>query len=63
MTQAMNFYNDVKDKLGEETSVTPVITKRGFIEDGWEYTFFFYKGELAKIEAWNHRELIEIYNK
>lgn len=63
MTQAMKFFKEVENKLGDEEKVTPTISKRVFTEDGWTYTFFFYKGELAKVEGYNHRELIEIYNR
>lgn len=63
MTKAMEIYNSMKDFLGEEEKVSTTITKREFKEDGWTYIFFFDKGELKKIEASNHRELIEIYNK
>ena len=61
----MRVYEEVKDRLGKEEKVTAsgTITKRGFKEDGWEYTFFFDNGKLAKVEAYNHRELIEVYNR
>ena len=63
MTKAMEIYKACESALGEEIKVSGTITKREFVEDGWTYTFFFYKGELSKIEAYNHRELIEIYNR
>ncbi len=63
MTKAMEIFKKVEPFLGEEVKVTGTITKREFVEGSWTYTFLFYKGELSKIEASNHRELIEIYNK
>lgn len=63
MTKAMEIYESMKDLLGEEIKIGAKMSKRGFKEDGWTYTFFFDNGKLGKIEAYNHRELIEIYNK
>lgn len=63
MTQAMKFYKEVEDKLGAETVICRTLTKREFEENGWTYTFLFDKGELKKVEGYNRREMIEIYNR
>lgn len=63
MTKAMEVYKALEEVLGEEIKVTGTITKRECTENGWTYTFLFYKGELSKVEAYNRREMIEIYNK
>ena len=63
MTQAMKVYEEVKDRLGEEIKVSKNGTKRELQDGEWKYTFFFYNGELAKIEAFNHIQLIEVYNR
>ena len=63
MTKAMEIYEAVKEHLGEEVKLSRGMSKREFVEDGWTYTFFFENGELRKIEAYNHREFIELYNK
>lgn len=34
-----------------------------YLCEGWEYTFFCDNNEIKKIEAYNHRELIEEYVK
>lgn len=59
LENAMEIYNELEER-------TEMITKRAgrmeikeCEENGWTYTFFFYKGVLKKIEAFNHRELIE----
>ena len=63
LEEAMKIYNELKES-------TEMTTKRGGTmgieeckENGWKYTFFFYKGTLKKIEAFNHRELIENWVK
>lgn len=61
MTNINEFYESIKDQLGEEIKVSGTITKREFKEDGWEYIVFFYKGKLSKVEASNHREFIEVW--
>lgn len=43
--------------------VTPTITETTFLLDGWQYKCLFYKGDLVKIESYNHRELLEVYIK
>ena len=63
MTKAMQIYESMKDVLGEEVLLSRRMSKREYKEDGWTYTFFFDNGKLGKIEAYNHREFIEIYNK
>lgn len=63
MTKAMEIFKQCENKLGDIVKVSGTITKREFEENGWIYTFLFYNGELSKIEAYNHRELIEMYNK
>ena len=30
------------------------------VADNWEYTFYYNKGVMVKIEEYNHRELIEV---
>ena len=65
MTELEKIYEQVKDKVSESIRVTPRIYRRDLKEDGWEYSFFFlYENDkLVKAEAFNHRELIEMYNK
>ena len=54
-------YEALKDKCGAEVKVCAHITKREAVEDGWTYTFLFSDGVLKKCEAFNHRELIEVW--
>lgn len=63
MTKAMEIYEAVKEHLGNEIKLSRGMSKREFTEDGWTYTFFFNNDKLMKIEAYNKREFIEIWNK
>ena len=63
MTKAMQIYESMQSVLGEEIKLSRGMSKREYKEDGWTYTFLFDNGRLGKIEASNHREFIEIWNK
>ena len=56
-------YNEVKENgivKSERTKITRTMEIEVIVSDGWEYTFYFLKGVLVKIEEYNHRELIEV---
>lgn len=63
LEEAMKIYNDLQENKEMTTKRAGTIEIKECEENGWTYTFFFYKGTLKKIEAYNHRELIENYVK
>ena len=65
MTHIEEVYNGLKDanKITEANNLSKSMRMEKAIEDGWAYTFFFDHNHLAKVEAYNGRELIEAYNK
>lgn len=56
---ALKVFEQVKDKA-TVTQLSRNIEQYVYEEDGWRYTFFKVRGELKKVEAFNHRELIEV---
>lgn len=47
------------EKIGDTRKLSHNISMEKYKEDGWMYTIFFEHSEPVKIEAFNHRELIE----
>lgn len=61
--KANRVYKEVKQSgtvKSERTKITRTLEIEVIVLDGWEYTFYFLKGTLVKIEEYNHRELIEV---
>ena len=61
--KANRVYKEVKQSgtvKSERTKITRTLEIEVIVLDGWEYTFYFLKGALVKIEEYNHRELIEV---
>lgn len=63
LEEAMKIYNGLKESKEMITKRAGTMGIKECEENGWTYTFFFYKGILKKIEAFNHRELIENWVK
>lgn len=62
-TTAKEFYEQVRDELGDFIQITRTLSKREFTDGKWEYIFIFDKGELFKVEGCNGRESLELYTK
>lgn len=64
LKEAKILYEDVKKNglvKNKKTKITKTIETETIFSDGWEYTFLFNNGNIAKIEEYNKRELIEVY--
>ena len=57
--RAKQVFDKVKDKAEVERLARSII-KYHYTEDGWTYDFFTIDGILKKVEAFNHREFIEV---
>ncbi len=65
MKEAMEILNNCKENgtLKEDKKIGQTMRSTTYLLDGWEYTFFCDKNEIKKVEAYNHRELIEKWVK
>lgn len=57
--RAKQIFESVKDKA-EVKKLARSIEQYHFTEEGWTYDFYTMGGELKRVEAFNHRELIEV---
>ena len=55
----LKVFNSVKAKA-TETKMARGMAKFNYTENGWNYDFYTVNGQLKKVEASNHRELIEV---
>ena len=63
LEDAKLLYEDVKKNgvvKSQKTKITRTLETEIIVADNWEYTFYYHKGVMVKIEEYNHRELIEV---
>lgn len=56
---ALKVFEQVRGKA-TVTKLARNIEQYTYEEDGWKYTFFTAEGKLKRVEAFNHREFIEV---